>query len=248
MKLYLLENQARHCAILETCGLLERNEESDKVDRLVCGNHPPELDSPLKVRIHYRAAKPQPLPDFCRGTYVSFVSDQGKAIIERHFGDCVQFLPTEIIGFGVDNGRSWSPAVIGDSPFCNIPRYHVMHITRIGEVIDTDRSMIIRDSIGELPELLPAGQFQRIVFKQGAEVPPLFALPYHANFPVASSAFVNVARREKLRGFKAVEAFDTDAECVLDCEIPCEEGGLVPLKEALAIALHGAKHSPVKAA
>ena len=119
-------------------------------------------------------------------------------------------------------------------------RYHVLHVPRTADVIDETRSMIVRDSIGDLPELFPFGQFQRIAFNHDAPVPPLFALPFHVGLAVFSAEFVDLVKRERLCGLQPVEAFDTDVDTVIEDD--GDAGGeLVTLREAIGLVSVSAK-------
>jgi len=209
MKLYLLQNQSRFSSVLEDFSPLQPNGEGAKIERFVSGTPAPELDEPLQVRLHFRSRRPLPPPDFCRGSYLSFVSTLGKTLIEEDFGDWVQFVPVRMVGLGIEKGAGRDEAGFEASPFAEIPDYHVMHAHRTADLLDEERSMVLKSSIGELPELLPMGQFQRMAFRSDAAIPPLFSLPFHTNFPVASEEFVSILNRKKLKGLHAVPFLDT---------------------------------------
>lgn len=232
MKLYILENAPRFSGFVEEADSAGGGA-SSRVDRFVAGT-PADVRESVRVRIHYAARKPWPLPDLCRGERLLFASERAKTIIERHFGIHVSFAPVDIIGFGVDDGRLWQAAPREASPFGELPRYHVVHVTHTADVLDETRSMIFRDSIGELPQLLPVGQFECMAFDRGAEIPPVFAMPYHAGLAVFSTAFIDVLKREQLTGLKPVEAFDSDFDTVFEGDEA--EAALVSLREARHIA------------
>jgi hypothetical protein len=167
---------------------------------------------PVRVRIHYRISCPKPLPDFFRGEYLCFVSERGKEIILRHFGDFARFSPTLLAGFGADNGKSWSALGPDESPFEDAGTYHVLHGAHVADILDTAQTMIDRDSLGVLPDVMPIGTIARLVLKEGVNVPPLFALPFQLCAPLFSEEFVSVLRKEKVLGFKPVVMFDTSRD------------------------------------
>lgn len=239
MKLYILENAPRFSALVEMADAAD-DDASSRADRFVAGR-PADLQAPVRVRLHYSARKPWPLPDLCRGERVLLASERAKDVIERHFGAHVAFAPADIVSLGVDNGRSWQEAPLEALPFGKLPRYHVVHVAHTADVLDETRSMVFRDSMGELPQWLPVGQFQCLAFRRDVAIPPAFALPDHVGFAVFSTAFADVMTRNKLTGVKPVEAFDTDIVALFDGDEP--DAALLTLLEARRLAASIARSS-----
>ncbi len=212
MKIYQL---AQGRGVSEIClagGLLDRNEQTDKVAALDLGEEAPEFVDSIGVRVHFKRQKPYKMPDISVDRFLTYFSQRAIDSLDKEMISNIKFIPVNFVCAGAeDDSGVWDEVPLSEYPFEITQKYYAAHPISFSEILDKKKTLMsteyMQPSAG-----IPPGNYLKLAFNQNAAIPLLFVLPGRTFGMLASEQFIKIAKKKKLVGIGKVEFFDTSIE------------------------------------